>query len=97
MSQEKTIEKMQAELMEALQQDEALKTEFLASPNEVASRVLGISIPSSIQLMPVEVPANTLLFPLPARMDEGELADLDLEQVAGGKHSGSRKGKSMLA
>ena len=85
MSQEKTIEQYQAELMEALLQDEALKAEFIASPNEVASRMLGIEIPSFIKLMPVEVPANTLLIPLPAQTDEDELSDLDLELVAGGK------------
>ena len=103
MSQERTIEQMQAVLIEALAQDEALKTEFIANPNEVASRVLGVEIPAFIKLMPVEVPANTLLFPLPARREADELADLDLEQVAGGKYwashtqSASRKGKSILS
>ncbi len=94
MSQEKTFEQLQVELVEALTKDEALKAAFIANPNEVASRVLGVQIPSFIKLMPVEVPANTLLFPLPARREEGELTDLDLERVAGGK---SIKGKSMLS
>ncbi len=95
MSQEKTIEQYQAELMEALIQDEALKAEFIANPNEVASRVLGIQIPSFIKLMPVEVPANAILIPLPAQMDEDELSDMDLELVAGGKTQVGRTIKMM--
>lgn len=94
MSQDRTFEQLQAELMEALLQDEALKAEFVASPNEVASRVLGIQIPSYIKLMPVEVPANAILIPLPAQMDEDELSDLDLELVAGGK---TQAGKAIKA
>ncbi|MBO9540122.1 hypothetical protein J7643_05965 [bacterium] len=85
MSQEKTLEQLQAELVTALMQDDALKAEFIANPNAVASRVLGIQIPSFIKLMPVEIPANAILVPLPAKMGEDELSDLDLELVAGGK------------
>ncbi|MNX79683.1 hypothetical protein D3C86_1113200 [compost metagenome] len=85
MSQEKTLEQLQADLVAALTQDEALKAEFIADPHAVASRVLGIQIPSFIKLMPVEIPANALLVPLPAKMSEDELSDLDLELVAGGK------------
>ncbi|MNY53576.1 hypothetical protein D3C86_1893420 [compost metagenome] len=66
-------------------QDDALKAEFVADPNAVASRVLGIQIPAFVKLMPVEVPANAILVPLPAKMSEDELSDLDLELVAGGK------------
>ena len=95
MSQEKTIEQYQAELMDMLMKDEALKAEFIASPNEVASRVLGIEIPSFIKLMPVEVPANAILIPLPAQTDEDELSDLDLEMVAGGKTQVGRAIKMM--
>ncbi|MBO9540131.1 hypothetical protein J7643_06010 [bacterium] len=90
MSQEKTLEQLQAELVTALMQDEALKAEFIANPNEVASRVLGIQIPSFIKLMPVEIPANAILVPLPAKMSEDELSDLDLELVAGGKSTAER-------
>ncbi|MNY29558.1 hypothetical protein D3C86_1636080 [compost metagenome] len=87
MSQEKTLEQLQAELVTALMRDEALKAEFFAAPNAVASRALGIQLPSFIRLMPVEVPANAILIPLPAKMSEDELSDLDLELVAGGKAS----------
>lgn len=32
-----------------------------------------------------------------SQTDENELSDLELEGVVGGKHSGSRKGKSILS
>ena len=102
MSSERTIETLLAELTQALQQDEILKAEFIANPKDVASRLLGIRIPDTLTLMPVEVPANTLLIPLAAKAGHDELSDIDLDGVAGGKPSGhtqsaSRKAKSILS
>ena len=58
---------------------------LIAQPRETLQKELNVTVPPSVQLEVVEETAQKLCLVLPAA--QGELSDLELEAVAGGKDS----------
>lgn len=59
---------------------------LLQNPRELVERQIGESLPANVQVKVIQESANEVYIRLPYNVAEGaELADEDLEQVAGGK------------
>lgn len=70
--------------------DEAFKKALMADPRMAVEREFGIKLPSSVNVRVVEETTDNLYLVLPPKntaAERGELSDLELEAVAGGKGS----------
>ena len=74
---------IEQKLIEKSEQDPAFRRRLLAQPRETLEKEFGIAVPASVNLQVIEETANSLMLVLPAAA--GELSDLELEAVAGGK------------
>jgi hypothetical protein len=82
-----TITRQQAEALiaEKAQNDPAFRRELIEQPKAVLSREFGLDLPPSVKVAVVEESAQSFYLVLPPpRPAAGELADEDLEAVAGG-------------
>ena len=62
------------------------RAQLIANPRDMVERQIGQQLPESITVQVVQEAANKILIKLPHVVSEGdELADEELEQVAGGK------------
>jgi hypothetical protein len=62
------------------------RAQLIANPRDMVERQIGQQLPESIIVQVVQEAANKILIKLPHVVSEGdELADEELEQVAGGK------------
>lgn len=78
------------EIEEVIVKQAVASTEYrallLSNPREVVERQIGQQLPENIAVEVVQEAANKIVIKLPHVVSEGdELADEDLEQVAGGK------------
>lgn len=72
--------------------DAAFKAQLLSNPAAAVRQVTGASLPSSLRLHIHENSASVIHLVLPiAEMPEGELSDLELDQVAGGGRGRRRR------
>lgn len=79
---------MEAALIKRALQDEGFARELRADPKAAIEGEVG-KLPEGIEIKLVEETPNTLYLVLPARPSPGaELSDEELEQVAGGGHTG---------
>ena len=65
--------------------DAAFRKELIESPRTALERETGLQVPADFELKVIEETANSLCLVLPP--PAGELSDLELEAVAGGKGS----------
>ena len=78
---------LENELIRRAQQDPAFRAELLRNPAKVLARASGGPLPPGVQVVVhEETPTiiHLVLPPNPTERPSGELADNDLEQVAGG-------------
>lgn len=80
------LDQARNQLVERLGSDADFKREFLSDAKGVIAREFGVSVPSSMHVTPVEVPANALMVVIPPLVaEDGELSETELEAYAGGK------------
>ena len=72
--------------------DPAFRAALLANPRAALDEEIGLSVPADFQLQVIEESPNSLCLVLPPA--QGELSNMELESVAGGKGS-SQGGKSV--
>lgn len=68
--------------------DESFRQALVSSPRSAVEQALGIVLPPSLELRVVEESPGSVYLVLPPKngaASAGELSDLDLESVAGGK------------
>jgi len=74
------------QLIERLATDGEFKRAFQTDAKGVIAREFGVSMPKSLKVETVEVPANALMVVIPALASEDdELSETELESYAGGK------------
>jgi hypothetical protein len=70
--------------------DPAFKKQVLADPKGTVEKALGPSLPRGVTVTVLEEGPTAMVLSLPTPpLAEGELSDLELEQVAGGAGKGS--------
>lgn len=74
---------IEQQLTERAQRDPSFRQRLLRDPRGTLAGEFSITIPSSIRLQVLEEDANNLMLVLPSA--SGELSDVELESVAGGK------------
>ncbi|MNX55017.1 hypothetical protein D3C86_857640 [compost metagenome] len=80
------LDQARSQLMQRLGTDPDFKSAFLSDTKGVIEREFGVSVPSSVEVQTVEVPANALMVVIPAAQSEDdELSETELEGYAGGK------------
>ena len=73
-------------------QDPGFRKQLIDSPKDVITRELGLVLPPDVKVHVLEESAKELYLVLPPRPpSKGELADADLDQVAGGMAVASAK------
>jgi hypothetical protein len=78
---------LQSEIIAKAWKDDKFKQELLSNPKAVFSREYGIDIPDNVQINVVEENASTVYLVIPVKPsldDSRELAEEELELVAGG-------------
>ena len=77
---------LEAQLIDRAMQDETFRQELVRDPKGVFARELGIRLPEHIQVQVLEESPTTVYLVLPqaATGTSTELADVELENVAGG-------------
>ena len=74
------------QLLERLATDVEFKRAFQTDAKGVIAREFGVSVPKSLKVETVEVPANALMVVIPALgSEDDELSETELESYAGGK------------
>jgi hypothetical protein len=79
---------LEAQVIAKAWADEGFKKTLISSPHSAVEKEFGIKLPSSINLRVVEESDDNLYLVVPrksAAAERGELSDLELETVAGGK------------
>lgn len=86
---------IESQLRSKAEQDPAFRQVLVTDPRAAVEKALGLSVPAGIQLSVMEETSDRLCLVLPA--PKGELSDLELESVAGGKddNSGSSSGMQL--
>jgi hypothetical protein len=88
MTESKSRQEFEADLVAKSWKDEAFKQELISNPKATISREFGTPIPDNIEVRVVEENPNTLYIVLPMKPadleGDGELSDDALEAVAGG-------------
>ena len=72
------------QLIDKASHDTAFRQALISDPRAAIEKEFGITIPGSLKLQVIEECADRLCLVLPAA--QGELSDLELESVAGGKN-----------
>lgn len=73
---------VEALVQKKAQEDAAFRQEFLLDPKGAIKRSLNVNLPAGLEIRVVEESATAAYVVLPPAM--GEIADMELEQVAGG-------------
>lgn len=76
---------IEQQLIDRAQRDHSFRQRLVSNPREALAQELSITIPPAIRVQVLEEDPNSLMLVLPAA--QGELSDLELEGVAGGKDS----------
>ncbi len=88
MSENKSRQELEADLVAKAWEDEGFKQELLSNPKATLTKEFGIPIPGSIEVRVLEENPNTLYVVLPVKpadlQGEGELSEDALEAIAGG-------------
>lgn len=85
---------IEKQLVEKATQDPAFRQSLKSDPRLALEKELGIKVPSAMKLEIIEESADSLCLVLPA--PKGELSDLELESVAGGKGEGNNNSGTIL-
>ena len=78
---------MERRLIERSLQDDVFRQQLLADPRAIIERETGTQLPEDLRVVAVEETADTIYLVLPSTSpvgEGGELADQELEAVAGG-------------
>jgi hypothetical protein len=81
-------------IVERLGNDPAFRSELMGNPAEAVSSTTGWQIPSGVTIKVIEETADTFYLVIPhmeAEMEDGELSDEMLENVAGGSRRCNRQ------
>lgn len=78
---------MAAKVYEKAWKDAAFKSRLMAQPRQAFQEATGVNPPAGLNLVSHEDTAQTLNVVIPFTPKDGELSDVDLENVAGGKGS----------
>ncbi len=88
MTENKSRQEFEADLVAKAWKDEAFKQELLSNPKATISKEFGTPIPDNIEVRVLEENPQTLYIVLPMKpadiQGEGELSEEALETVAGG-------------
>jgi hypothetical protein len=79
---------LEAQVIAKAWADESFKKALVSSPRSAVENEFGIKLPASVNVRVVEESTDNLYLVLPlknAAAERGELSDLELEAVAGGK------------
>jgi len=79
---------LEAQVISKALADDGFKKALISSPRTAVEKEFGIKLPPSVNVRVVEESADNLYLVLPqknAAAERGELSDLELEAVAGGK------------
>jgi hypothetical protein len=79
---------LEARVLAKASTDEHFRSALISSPRSALEQELRIKLPASIDIRVVEESAESFYLVLPQKnpvADRGELSDLELETVAGGK------------
>ena len=74
---------IEQQLIAKASQDTSFRQALISDPRSAVEKELGLKVPAGIRLEVIEENSNSLCLVLPAV--KGELSDLELEGVAGGK------------
>lgn len=84
-----------AQILQRARRDAAFKAQLQRDPWAAVKDEVGVALPESLNLVVVQDSAQTIHVVLPvAESPEGELSDLELEQVAGGRGRRRRRRSS---
>jgi hypothetical protein len=83
-----TVVRGQARLVARAWQDARFKQALLQDPRAVVEREFGTELPAEVSMQVVAEDAHTQYLVLPPALDDLELSDAQLEQVAGGEAVG---------
>lgn len=86
---------MAAKVYEKAWKDAAFKTRLMTQPRQAFQEATGVNPPAGMNLVSHEDTAQTLNVVIPFMPKDGELSDVDLENVAGGKGSVHRCDSAM--
>jgi hypothetical protein len=86
---------MAAKVYEKAWKDAAFKTRLMTAPRDAFKEATGVNPPAGLNLVSHEDTAQTLNVVIPFLPKDGELSDVDLENVAGGKGSVHRCDSAM--
>jgi hypothetical protein len=86
---------MAAKVYEKAWKDAAFKTRLMTAPRDAFKDATGVNPPAGLNLVSHEDTPQTLNVVIPFLPKDGELSDIDLENVAGGKGSVHRCDSAM--
>ena len=78
---------MERRLVERSLQDDVFRQQLLADPRTIIEREIGTQLPEDLRVVALEETADTIYLVLPSTSavgEGGEIADRELEAVAGG-------------
>lgn len=89
--QQMSRQEIEAHLISKATSDQAFRQELISDPRAALEKEIGLKVPADFKLQVIEETSNSLSLVLPPA--QGELSDMELEGVAGGKGSSSKGAK----
>lgn len=92
---EEKVQEVAKSIQDKAMTDVAFRTRFKTDPNTVIEEVSGLQVPAGFKIRVVAPEDADLTIALP-KIETGELSDMELEAVAGGKGHPDKEGKGKI-